>query len=490
MDYLKFFKLINAQKQLDSIKENYKDKKVVIYGAGIMSEALFENFDLKGLDIIVCDKRFQNENETFFGYPAINPEKLKEIDVDVIFILLLREIEIRNYLEYSFLFDTKNENVPIKLMFKIPFFNYKKHHCFDGEHLKYKYAYKNLIRRYKNLYSKLDACNLKPAKGEMREYQLNTLNFCYEILKIIENLNLTYFPIGGTVIGQVRHKGFIPWDDDFDIGMMRKEFNEFKKYCEKNFIIMDSSKVSFSKSNRHPVLEKYLKKYPNKIIYFLTPHHIQLFCGKTLSDCLNIDIFPHDYYKEDYSIEAHKKYLKQIRKEMLVIDNYKKVSKFLEDEIKNNENIVEKSSKIFYGLDNIDNWLLKKEDWFYEDEIFPLKEGEFENKTIMLQNNPEIFCEKQYANFKQMPQDIELCQHYQARSGKNLIAKHDNHVNDTFKLIVNKLIEKTNRDNYEFCFLLLKRIEDFLRYPSEKVRYKKLYFQYYEKYKFIKSIKN
>ena len=71
-----------------------------------------------------------------------------------------------------------------------------------------------------------------PITGEdFRRLQLLELDMLVELDRVCRAHGIQYVITCGTLLGAVRHKGFIPWDDDMDVAMLREEYEKFKKVC-------------------------------------------------------------------------------------------------------------------------------------------------------------------------------------------------------------------------------------------------------------------
>ncbi len=87
----------------------------------------------------------------------------------------------------------------------------------------------NRIKAYDRTYKRVELSD-----DMLRTLQLNLLEMLIEIDRICKKYDIKYSIDGGTLLGAVRHSGFIPWDDDIDVIMRREEYEKFYKACRKN----------------------------------------------------------------------------------------------------------------------------------------------------------------------------------------------------------------------------------------------------------------
>lgn len=136
----------------------------------------------------------------------------------------------------------------------------------------------------------------------LREMQLAEFGIMVEFDKFCKENNLIYSLAGGTLLGAVRHKGFIPWDDDIDVCMPRPDYERlFRLVSERGGYVADKLKLA---SDRGPnATLPFLKVLDERII-------IETDIGEAFGN-LWIDVFPVDGYPEND--KKAEKFWRQVR---------------------------------------------------------------------------------------------------------------------------------------------------------------------------------
>lgn len=119
--------------------------------------------------------------------------------------------------------------------------------------------------------------------ARLHKIQLEMLG---DFISACDKHNLGYFVVYGTAIGAVRHQGFIPWDDDIDVGMLRSDYDKFFEIFEKE-LGEKYSLLTPEIDDRYACTVTHVQRKGTK---FVTEASQDLKCEQ----CIFMDIFPFD----------------------------------------------------------------------------------------------------------------------------------------------------------------------------------------------------
>lgn len=128
-------------------------------------------------------------------------------------------------------------------------------------------------------------------KESLRKLQLEELDLLLTISVFCERENITWFMMSGTALGALRHKGFIPWDDDIDIGMLRKDYDRFIQLAENGL----PSGYSLHTVDNTPGLAGFFAKVYRDGTVFQTAETKEAGCQQAIF----VDVFPFDRVSDD-----------------------------------------------------------------------------------------------------------------------------------------------------------------------------------------------
>lgn len=152
----------------------------------------------------------------------------------------------------------------------------------------------------------------------MNELQKVELNLFHCFVEVCEKLNLNYFLVCGSALGSARHGGFIPWDDDFDVGMYREDYNRFMEQAP----ALLPEGIFLQNYKTDPQFPYLFAKLRNSNTTFIQT----LLSNLDINHGIYIDIFPLDGCPEDPSAKKElkrkkKRYKSQLTCAMKMPDN-------------------------------------------------------------------------------------------------------------------------------------------------------------------------
>lgn len=127
--------------------------------------------------------------------------------------------------------------------------------------------------------------------GDLRKLQSIEVEMLRVIDRFCKENDITYFLDGGSCLGAVRHGGFIPWDDDIDVGMMRPDYERFVRLFQENPPEGYSLHTHLNTDN-YPY---FFAKVYREGTKFLARESLDA----GLDSCIYLDVFPYDPVKDD-----------------------------------------------------------------------------------------------------------------------------------------------------------------------------------------------
>lgn len=238
---------------------------------------------------------------------------------------------------------------------------------------------------------------------EMLEIHNRLLEMGKVITEILDNNGFPYMITFGTLLGAVRHHGFVPWDDDFDLLLFDDSYDQAmsvlrKELPEDLFLEDKKSEPLYFHGYAHVKdlkTEALCVHYPHDNIYQHKGLSIDLYRAVRMKEC---DL-------ERFLLTENIAYLKR-RMDVLSIDkvDYEKRVSMLEQKMKNLECIA--SRKEIFGM----ALAVTSMD---VDKVLPLKKIGFEDTMFWGPSNPEALLKDFYGDYTKLPPLENRVRHYQ-----------------------------------------------------------------------------
>lgn len=235
----------------------------------------------------------------------------------------------------------------------------------------------------------INVSEMPKASGVLRTFQQAEMQLLKKVDSVCQKHGINYWLDFGTLLGAVRHRGMIPWDDDVDISMLRQDYEKFLSICKSEF--------------------------PEDLYSFNSMGFLQIHVKGTM---LQLDVFPYDQAAEAWFPEGEKERqfnklvysvtskldfdvnLHQDQEDSIVNYSYEQRRELHQLEVMQNRPSAA-DGNIFLALDIA---ATKRFTFLYE-WIFPLKKLPFEDGMFPCPNKPEMVLFTNYGDWGAVPRN-------------------------------------------------------------------------------------
>jgi len=242
-----------------------------------------------------------------------------------------------------------------------------------------------------------------PEGSVLRNIQLNLLDILVEFDRVCRKNNIRYWLDSGTLLGAMRHGGFIPWDDDLDICILRKDYRRLIRILDKNleypFKLNELRKSNGRDAVNHVPISRVINQS------FLVSRKKDK-AGNPVFEPAWIDIFPLENGSQRMKSFVENTYGKLLRRKVYVVQDGRfkhMVSAILEPLSLPFFMLVRWYGRLFHRSTYIHDFGIDFKSIRDKKDIFPLTEHKFEDKCFPCPHDADSYLTGLFGDWRQIP---------------------------------------------------------------------------------------
>lgn len=257
--------------------------------------------------------------------------------------------------------------------------------------------------------------------GSLRQAQLKMLAMLKFVVMICEKHGLDYWLEGGSLLGAIRHQGFIPWDDDLDISMPRDSFNRFLEIApqelpETMWLQTPQTDQGYFNLAVQLKIRDLNSRFIEKKERGDEPYKQGIYIDIFVYDKRPENLLQHKIYKtlaKKLCRILHHKYAAMYLQMGHYRKTYRAISRLFPKVVleKTLQGIIKKANGseshwLGYGYDCLSNNCFKYEDFY------PLRKALFEDIHVNIPNRPEVMLAHQFGDYTVLPpEEMRMLKH-------------------------------------------------------------------------------